>query len=93
MINNMFHKVMSKACELRLKEMNLQEPNTMQAAFRKGRGCQGLLFMLRAIIDAMKTRGKPLHACFVDFAKAFDSIPRRKLWASLQKLNVPSGLI
>lgn len=34
-----------------------------------------------------------LHTCFVDLRRAFDTVPRGKLWNTLRNLNVPTGLI
>lgn len=93
MINNMFHKIMSKACELRLRKLKLQEGNTVQAAFRKGKSCADHLFLFRTIVEAMKLRKRTLHVCYVDFSKAFDSIPRAKLWDNLDSIGVPCGLV
>lgn len=91
MINNIFHKLMSKAWELRLRDMGLQEGNTLQAAFRPGRSCTDHLFTLRMIIEARKLQGRPIHTCFIDFQKAFDSIPRDSLWKTLDDMVCPPG--
>ncbi|KAL3683261.1 hypothetical protein R1sor_001283 [Riccia sorocarpa] len=37
--------------------------------------------------------GKTLFVLFVDFAKAFDTVPRPLLWKRLAQLGVPSDLI
>lgn len=97
MMNNIFlnHKMMSKCCEILLRKLKLLKVNTMQAAFRKKYSCSNHLFLFRTIVEATncKLRGKRLHTCIVDFAKAFDSIPRGHMWDTLNKLLVPSGLV
>lgn len=87
MINNIFHKDMSKYCKLMLRKLKLQKKNTAQAAFRKGRSCAHHIFVIRVIIETMKIRRNTLHTCFVDFTKAFDSVPRAKLWEVLDELG------
>ena len=52
-----------------------------------------MIFILRSLIDKQKQtrkqgkRGK-LHCCFVDFRKAFDTVPRAVLWQVLEELGV-----
>ena len=53
--------------------------------FRKKHGTQDSIFILKALIDKyVKSKPKKsnnlLFTCFVDFSKAFDSIPRGKLF-------------
>jgi len=44
-----------------------------QFGFREGRRTTDLIFILSTAMQAYKKKRKPLYACFVDFAKAFDS--------------------
>ncbi|CAG7833269.1 unnamed protein product, partial [Allacma fusca] len=65
-----------------------------QAGFRKGRGCLDQIFSLMSIIQ-MKlriSRGK-LFVMFIDFQRAFDSIPHDKLWRKLFKVGVSAKII
>ena len=41
------------------------------------------------MMDESRLRGEALYWCFVDFKKAFDTIPRKKLWERMEKLEVP----
>jgi hypothetical protein len=45
--------------------------------------------VLQTLIDS-QTRwlGKKLYTCFVDFRKAFDIVPREKLWRVLEGIGV-----
>ena len=59
--------------------------STSQLGFRKGNRTSDALTILHNLVDKYCHKGKsPLYACFVDFQKAFDKIPRDLL---LQKLN------
>ena len=44
---------------------------------------------LRVVMEESRLRGEGLYCCFVDFKKAFDTIPRQKLWERMEKLEVP----
>ena len=33
-----------------------------------------------------------IHFCFIDYAKAFDSVDHNKLWKILQKMGIPDHL-
>ena len=35
---------------------------------------------------------KNIYFCFIDYAKAFDSVPHNKLWKILQEMGIPDHL-
>ena len=43
-------------------------------------------------MDESRRMGKSLYCCFVDFKKAFDTVPRDGLWERMQMLGVPIEL-
>jgi hypothetical protein len=51
-----------------------------QPRFRKDYRTTDQLFILRTLIKQSKAKKKPLYCCFVDFKKAFDTVPREVLW-------------
>ena len=61
-----------------------------QAGFRKGHRTVDHVFTLRALVTQAMQRRRKLFCCFVDFKKAFDSIPRERLWQVLARL-APAG--
>ena len=64
-----------------------------QYGFRKQRSCADHLFSLSSVIEArMKMKFNTL-VCFIDFRKAFDSIPRNHLWDKLQRIGVRGKLL
>lgn len=65
-----------------------------QAGFRKERSCEDQIFCLNAAIqiNLSKNKGK-VYALFIDFARAFSSIPHEKLWDKLLWLGVSSKII
>ncbi len=59
-----------------------------QIGFRKDYYTTDQLFILRTPIEQSKAKKKPLYCCFVDFKKAFDTMPREVLWQVLAGLGV-----
>lgn len=59
-----------------------------QFGFRRTRSCAQAAFVLRTTIERTRARGGKLYACFVDFTKAYDTVPRHLLWVKLQRAGV-----
>jgi hypothetical protein len=59
-----------------------------QAGFRKDYRCADILFVLRTLLEKSKSQRTKLYCCFVDFFKAFDTIPRARLWRVLEGLGI-----
>jgi hypothetical protein len=51
------------------------------------------MFRLRRLVELARDFGSPLHAAFVDFRKAFDSVNRATLWRLLQARGVSPKLV
>jgi hypothetical protein len=59
-----------------------------QAGFHKDYRITNQLFILRTLIEQSEAKKKPLYYYFVDFKKAFDTMPREVLWKVLAGLEV-----
>ena len=69
-----------------------------QAGFRRDHRTTDNIFIMRRLIEsckAMKTSHQHgrLYACLVDFRKAFDTIPRNKLWEHLSSIGVQGKML
>jgi hypothetical protein len=65
-----------------------------QFGFRKGKGTASASFILRTLFDKVRTqKGGRLYACFVDFKKAYDSVPRHLLWVKLERRGVTGWVL
>ena len=62
----------------------------MQAGFRKGRGTRDQIANIHWIIE--KARKYQQTICFIDYAKAFDSVDYNKLWGILKEKGIPDHL-
>jgi len=73
------------------------ESHEMRAAtqfgFRKGMGTTEAIFMLRHLVDKAQMSDKHLFTAFIDFKKAYDSVPRALLWRCLKKLGIHGSLM
>jgi len=63
-----------------------------QAGFRKDHRTSDQIFVLRTLIEQQRMAGTPLFVCFVDFQKAYDTVPRDQLWCKLDRMGI-SGFI
>ena len=72
--------------------MNHELPD-VQAGFRKGRGTRDQIANIHWIIKKVREFQKNIYFCFIDYAKAFDSVVHNKPWKTLQEMGIPDHLI
>ena len=76
---------MLKILQARLQQyMNCELPD-VQASFRKGRGTRDQIANIHWIIEKAREFQKNIYFCFLDYAKAFDSVYQKtcgKFWKS-----------
>ena len=64
-----------------------------QAGFRKDYRTSDNVFIMQTVISSAHKAKKKLYCCFVDFKKAFDSVPRQRLWEVLASLGVKGDIL
>ena len=64
-----------------------------QHGFRSGRGTADCLFNLRRVVELARAHATPMHAAFVDFSKAFDSVNHEALWEVLEARGIHPKLM
>ncbi len=64
-----------------------------QACFRKDFRTTDNLFILRTLIEQARFQKKKLYTYFVDFKKAFDTVPRDLLWHVLKGLGINGRML
>ena len=85
-------KVMLKILQSRLQQyVNCELPD-VQAGCRKGRGIRNWIANIRWIIKKGRELQKNIYFCFIDCAKAFDSVSHNKLWKILKEMEIPVHL-
>ena len=63
------------------------KPYREQAGAQKKRGCMEHIVTLRLLTDTAKRKKIRLFVTFVDFSKAYDLVPRQKLFSVLKRLG------
>ena len=61
---------------------------TGQAGFRQDHQTSDQIFVLRTLIEQQRMAGRHLYVCFVDFQKAYDTVPRDQLWGKLEQMGI-----
>ena len=70
---------MLKILQARLQQYVNYELSDVQAGFRKDRGTRDQIANIRWIIKKAREFQKNIYFCFIDYAKAFDSVDHNKL--------------
>ena len=83
---------MLKILQARLQQYVNQELPDVQAGFRKGRGTRDQVANICWILEKAREFQKNICFCFIDYAKAFDSVDHNKLWIILQEMGIPDHL-
>ena len=74
------NKLMLKILQARLQQYMNHELPDVQAGFRKGRGTRDQIDNIPWIMEKAREFQKNVYFCFIDHAKAFDSVDHNKLW-------------
>ena len=65
-----------------------------QSGFRAGRGCMDNVYVLQSVIQSHLSRnGSTAYGLFVDFRRAFDSVPHAALWRKLFNLGISAKIV
>ena len=64
----------------------------VQAGFRKGRGTRDQIVNIHWIIEKASESQRNIYFCFIDYAKAFDSVDHNKLWTIMKEKGIPDHL-
>ena len=86
-------KVYAKCLERKCREIVESKLEDGRCGFRPGRSTMNQIFTLKQIFEKSWEYGKDLFACFVDLEKAYDRVPRDKLWKVLQQYSVNGQLL
>lgn len=76
-------KVYERILEKRLREAIEMQLGEEQYGYRRGRSTSDMLFALRIVLEKSWEFNKTAYIAFLDLRKAFDSVPRGRLWRML----------
>ena len=77
---------------LRLQQYVNHELPDVQTGFRKSRGTREQTANISWIIKKARGFHKNIYFCFINYAKAFDSVDHNKLWKILKEMRIPDHL-
>ena len=86
-------KVYAKCLEKKCRKIVEPKLTDVQCGFRPGRSTMGQTFALQQIFEKSWDYAKEVNACFVDLEKAYDRIPRDKLWEVLLQYGIDGQLL
>ena len=74
---------------------SILKPQQMEAqcGFRQRRSTLDQIWVVRQVIEKATEYRTPVHLCFVDLTKAYDSVDRTELVAALRSYGVPHQLV
>jgi hypothetical protein len=94
-IESILEKIFSLAWSARLtpwfEENGLLDGS--QFGFRPKRSTLDAVFVAETLLWRARTQKRPLILIFVDFSKAFDTVPRARLWSKLRAMGAPEEVI
>ena len=79
---------MLKILHARLQQYVKHKIPDVQAGFRKGRRTRDQIANICWIIKKARQFQKNIYFCFIDYAKAFDSVDHNKLWKILKEMGI-----
>ena len=82
----LYRGVLNSRLETFVDENNLLSDE--QNGFRKSRSTLDHLSTLTSLTETRKSMKKDIFVAFIDFSKAYDSIPRDKLWSKLKQMGL-----
>ena len=86
-------KVTLKILQDRLQQYVNHELPDIRFGLRKARGTKDKIANICWIIKKAREFQKNIYFCFIDYAKAFDSLDHNKLWKILKEMGRPHHLI
>ena len=87
-------KVMLKILQARLQQSTVCEPWTSRCSSCKPEEPEEPEIKLSTSVGSSKKQEfqKYIYFCFIDYAKAFDSVDHNKLWKILKEMGIPDHL-
>ena len=79
---------MLKILQARLQQYVNHELPDVQAGFRKSKGTRDQIANICWIMEKAREFQENIYFCFIDYAKAFDSVDHSKLWKLFQEMGI-----
>jgi hypothetical protein len=89
---NVAYKLYAKIITRRFNIINEYILSEEQCGFQKGRLCSGCIFITKQLIQKRREFNLPIFLLFIDCEKAFDRVPRGKLWNIMKNKGFPDHI-
>jgi hypothetical protein len=86
-------KVYERILEHRLRSKVEETLSEEQSGFRPGRGTVDQISALKIFLEKSWGFGMEKHICFLDLEKAFDRVPRAKMWSVIAETGISTQLL
>ena len=90
---NLLGKVYAKCLEKRCREIFEPQLQDAQCGFRLGKSTMDQIFSLQQVFEKSWEYDKKMYTWFVDLEKAYDRLPKDKLWTVLQEYDMRGQLL
>ena len=84
-------KLLERILDVRIRKKVEQELGEEQQGFRKGRGTTDGMFALRQMVEKRLEMQGRMAVGFVDLEKAYDTVPREMVMATVRWMGVPEA--
>ena len=86
-------KLYERILEKRARAIIEPQLGEWQHGFRKNRGTSDMIFSIRQLMEKAWEYNEKLYMIFIDLHKAFDSVPRKRLWNCLLEYGISGQLL
>ena len=83
---------MLKILQASLQQYMNWELSDVQDGFRKGRRTRNQIANIHCIMEKAREFQRNIYFCFIDYAKAFDSVDHYKLWKIRKEMGISDHL-
>ena len=86
-------KLYERILEKRTRAIIEPQLGEWQHGFRRNRGTTDMIFSIRQLMEKAWEYNQKLYMIFIDLQKAFDSVPRKRLWNCLLEYGINGQLL
>lgn len=90
---NTIMKIYEQIINNRIRPILESQISKSQSGFMSGRSTQDHIFTIKQIIEKRDQQNKKLYLAFIDLEKAFDTVPREKVWKGLEERKIHKKII